>query len=190
MRTTINSFTNEKCKLSGDIWATISGAFVTQPAKRGSVLLHEGDVSDKLYFIESGLVRAFYEWEGKEYTSWFASDEQFACSARSFFRQVPSFETIQVIEPSIIAYVRHSDIQRILTAMPEVENLMRLLAEHFLLQNESRLRVLRSLTAQQRFDHFVQHYPELYSRVPLQHLASYLDVTPSTLSRLRAKRSV
>ncbi len=188
MRTVIQAIEGANFTLPGAVWEKIADAFVSQRFARGAVLVQQGDVSDKLYLVETGLIRGYYEWQAKEYTSWFAYDKQFGLSARSFFRQAPSFETVQVIEPSVISCVRYEDIQQSLTTLPEVEHLMRVLTEQFLLQYESRTRVLRGLSARQRLEHFVNHYPELYRRAPLQHIASYLDMTPATLSHLRAKK--
>lgn len=164
----------------------MKASLITQTFPRGSLLLMQGDVSDKLYFVETGLVRGFYEWTGKEYTAWFAQDGDFACSVRSFFTQDPSFETIQLLEESTLSFLRYQDIETAITAnTTDMQEFIRLLTEQYLLQHESRVRMLRGMSAKERWDIFTTHHPALYCRVPLQYIASYLDLTPATLSRLR-----
>lgn len=188
MRKVISKFESPVFSLPDAVWDKISTVLVTRSYASGSVLLSEGDISDKLYFIEDGIARSFYESNGQEYTTWFARNKQFACSVRSFFRQVPSFETIQLLTDAKVSCVSYSDIQLGLATLPEVSQLMRLLTEQYVLQYESQARVFRSLNARQRLDHFVKHNPEIYREVALKDIATYLDMDPCTLSRLRAER--
>lgn len=152
-----------------------------------SLLLLEGDINDKIYFIEQGLARAFYYKNGKEYTSWIMQEGNFFYSAFSFLNQEPSFETIQLIEPSRLFFIRYTDLQKLLVENLEVNRTWRVLTENNLLRYDIQNRMLRSTTAEERLKKFIEDYPELYGRVPLKYIASYLDITPSSLSRLRSE---
>lgn len=185
MKNFIHKFENGGSTLLDKTWDEIKCDFVSQKMPKGSILLMQGDVSDKLYFVNSGAVRGYYEWSGKEYTSWFAHDKQFACSIRSFFTQTPSVETIHLLEETELCYFRYRDTEGDDAASCRVNELMQLITEQYLLLYESRVRMLRGMSAQERWDVFTTNYPELYRRVSLQHIASYLDLTPSTISRLR-----
>ena len=189
MENTIHKFEEDSFTLPEQVWSHIKGICITQTLPRGSILLMQGDVSDKLYFMEQGVARGFYEWSKKEYTSWFVQEKQFACSIRSFVRQTPSFETIQLLETSKVSFVRYTDIQQTIRLLPEISHLTQLLNQHYLLRYESLVRVLRGMSAKERWDIFTAHHPGLYKRVPLQYIASYLDLTPSTVSRLRTKKT-
>ena len=163
----IHNFEKDGFELPNTFREEMKANLITQTFPRNSLLM-QGDVSDKLYFVEMGLVRGFYEWTGKEYTSWFAQDGDFACSVRSFFRQTPSFETIQLLEETTLSFLRYQDIEAAITANTAgMQAFIRLLTEQYLLQYESRGRMLRGMSARERWDIFTTHHPALYSRVSL-----------------------
>lgn len=185
MKNFIHKFEKGNSRLLDAAWDEIKGEFITQTLPKGSILLMQGDVSDKLYFVKSGAVRGYYEWSGREYTSWFAHDKQFACSVRSFFTQTPSVETIHLLEETELCFFRYRDTEGENETAVAINELLQLATEQYLLQYESRVRMLRGMNAQERWDVFTSNFPELYKRVSLQHIASYLNMAPSTISRLR-----
>ena len=146
-------------------------------------LLKEGEVFQKMYFIEKGMARAFYFDEGKEHTSWFMKEGDFIISVNSFYKQVPSQENIEVLEDSIMASISYHQLQELYQKHLEFNIISRVLTEHYYSLSEERLFAMRQSSAKHRFDFFINHYPELAKRISLKQMASFLRMTPETISR-------
>jgi CRP/FNR family transcriptional regulator, anaerobic regulatory protein len=151
-----------------------------------TILLREGEVFQRMYFIEKGLARAFYFDEGKEHTSWFMKEGDFIISVNSFYKQVPSQESIEVLEDSIMASITYGQLQELYQKHLEFNIISRVLTEHYYSLSEERLFAMRQSSAKHRFEFFITRYPELAKRISLKQMASFLRMTPETISRLRA----
>jgi CRP-like cAMP-binding protein len=151
-----------------------------------TILLREGEVFQRMYFIEKGLARAFYFDEGKEHTSWFMKEGDFIISVNSFYKQVPSQESIKVLEDSIMASITYIQLQKLYQKHLEFNIISRVLTEHYYSLSEERLFAMRQSSAKHRFEFFITRYPELAKRISLKQMASFLRMTPETISRLRA----
>jgi CRP/FNR family transcriptional regulator, anaerobic regulatory protein len=153
-----------------------------------TLLLKEGHVFSKMYFIEKGLARAYYFDEDKEITSWFMKEGDFVISVHSFYKQAPSKENIELLEDAVLASITYAQLQELYKKHLEFNFISRVLTEHYYSLSEERIFAMRQMTAQHRFDFFNKAYPEILSRVPLKQIATFLRMTPETLSRLRAQR--
>jgi CRP-like cAMP-binding protein len=151
-----------------------------------TILLREGEIFQRMYFIEKGLARAFYFDEGKEHTSWFMKEGDFIISVNSFYKQVPSQESIEVLEDSIMASITYGQLQELYQKHLEFNIISRVLTEHYYSLSEERLFAMRQPSAKHRFEFFIIRYPELAKRIFLKQMASFLRMTPETISRLRA----
>ena len=151
-----------------------------------TILLREGEVFQRMYFIEKGLARAFYFDEGKEHTSWFMKEGDFIISVNSFYKQVASQESIEVLEDSIMASITYGQLQELYQKHLEFNIISRVLTEHYYSLSEERLFAMRQSSAKHRFEFFITRYPELAKRISLKQMASFLRMTPETISRLRA----
>jgi CRP-like cAMP-binding protein len=151
-----------------------------------TILLREGEIFQRMYFIEKGLARAFYFDEGKEHTSWFMKEGDFIISVNSFYKQVPSQESIEVLEDSIMASITYVQLQELYQKHLEFNIISRVLTEHYYSLSEERLFAMRQSSAKHRFEFFITRYPELAKRISLKQMASFLRMTPETISRLRA----
>ncbi len=151
-----------------------------------TILLRVGEIFQRMYFIEKGLARAFYFDEGKEHTSWFMKEGDFIISVNSFYKQVPSQESIEVLEDSIMASITYGQLQELYQKHLEFNIISRVLTEHYYSLSEERLFAMRQSSAKHRFEFFIIRYPELAKRISLKQMASFLRMTPETISRLRA----
>ncbi len=151
-----------------------------------TILLRVGEIFQRMYFIEKGLARAFYFDEGKEHTSWFMKEGDFIISVNSFYKQVPSQESIEVLEDSIMASITYGQLQELYQKHLEFNIISRVLTEHYYSLSEERLFAMRQSSAKHRFEFFITRYPELAKRISLKQMASFLRMTPETISRLRA----
>lgn len=158
-----------------------------QKLPKWSLLLIEGQISDKLFFLCEGLARAFYYEKGEERTSWVVSQNDFFYSTKSFIQQKPSFETIQLLEDSTVISIDKKDIELLFQKFPETTYASLRITEKYLLHHDERVRSLR-LTARDRYARFQEKYPEIASKVKIQYIASYLGLSHSHLSHLRMKK--
>jgi CRP-like cAMP-binding protein len=159
-----------------------------QTVEKKTQLLQAGQVCNQLWFINQGLARAYYFKEDKEITSWFMMETDFIISVRSFFGQQRSYEYIEMLEPSELVSITYSDLQELYATYSEFNQVGRILTERYYARSEERLFQLRMNTAQERYDALLMAHPTIFQRASLKQIASYLGLTPETLSRLRAKR--
>lgn len=152
-------------------------------------LLRPGQVAHRIYFVERGLMRGYTLHAGQEMSSWFMGEGDFVISIVSFFTQQPSTEYLELLEPSVIGSVSYAQLQELYRTFPEFNYVGRVLTERYYVLSEQRTHQLRTLSAGERYEKFVRDSPQLAQRIPLKYLASYLGMTPETLSRLRAKRN-
>ncbi len=149
-------------------------------------LLREHAVSDYMYFIEKGVARIYYHKNGKEITEWIAMDEQFFLSITSYFQRTPSHLIIHTLEPSEVYGIHHNDFMALADQFHDVERLLRKLVTGSLILSQVRMDSIQFETAHQRYDRLLKTSPEIIQRVPVSYIASFLGVTPETLSRIRA----
>lgn len=158
-----------------------------QRLPKGSILLAEGQVSDKIHFIQEGLVRCFYFEKNEEITSWIVDEKNFVCSTSSFIKQQPSFETIQLLEDSVVCSLSYTHLEESYMRFPEIAYISLKISETYLLMHDERSRSLR-LPATERYNRFQKKYPGIVSRARIQHLASYLGLSRSCVNLIRAQK--
>lgn len=151
-------------------------------------LLKQGRPCKYLWFLTKGAVRYFYtDEEGKESNVWFSIDEDIVGDAPSFVNQTPSGESIQLLEDSELYAIEHKDLQNLLQKH-HVFALwyIKLVERYYVTQIEDRITDLQFLTAKQRYEKLLAQFPTISNRVSLGHIASYLNITQETLSRIRS----
>lgn len=155
---------------------------------RDHFMVSENAVCDHIYFVKKGILRIFYFKNGKEITEWIAMDGTFCLSILSFFERTPSRLQIQTLEASEIMGIHYDDLTGMAARFHEVETLFRKMMTASLILSQYRMDSIQFETAQQRYDRLLETQPELLRRVPLTYIASFLGITPETLSRIRAHR--
>ncbi len=148
-------------------------------------LFKKGHICDKIYFIQKGLFRCFYEVNEKEICSWLMKEMDIIISVESFFMQVPSYENIQAIEDSAYYYITYNELNYLYQNFMEFNFIARKLTEHYYTLSEKRLFTMRSQKAVDRYQFLRDHFPDIIQRVPSGYIASYLGVTTETLSRIK-----
>lgn len=153
------------------------------------LLLQPGQVAQRLYFVEQGLVRGYALHAGQEVSSWFMPEGDFVISIVSFLTQQPATEHLELLEASVLHSISYAQLQALYREFPELNYVGRVLTERYYVQSEQRAYQLRTLPAAERYAQLLRQFPGLGQRVPLKYLASHLGIAPETLSRLRARRT-
>jgi CRP-like cAMP-binding protein len=151
-------------------------------------LLKPGKPCKYLWFMIEGAVRYFYTNEqGKETNTWFSLDTQIITDTTSFVHQEPAQESIQLIEDCELFAIEYTALQTLLQKHHSFALwYIKLVEMHYISQIEDRLADLQFLDAKQRYQKLLNHYPDITNRISLGNIASYLNITQETLSRIRA----
>lgn len=155
---------------------------------RKSFLIQPELTNKKIYFLEKGIVRAYFIENSKEHTTWFFKENDLVISIISFFTQKPSNEFIEALEDCTVWSLSYLDLQYLYHHYPEFNFIGRVLTEKYYCQSEIRNYNIRMKTVAERYAFLQQQLPDIINRIPLKYIASHLEIEPETLSRLRAKK--
>lgn len=155
---------------------------------RGGQIFRQGERVDRIYFVGRGLVRVFYRSEsGEEINRSFFRENEFFTAELSFYGNMPSNVGAEALEDTRLLFISRETLGECYRRNPGWERLGRLIAEQNYVRKEIKEMFSRQTTARERYLHLLAKSPALVERVPLYHLASYLGITPETLSRIRRK---
>lgn len=156
------------------------------PAK--TILLNEGETARYIYFIKKGCLRLWFNKDGRDITFQFFFEGQAVASIDSFLSKQPSMFTLESIEPSSIISLSKENLERLQQLYPEMkEGFQEIMFQR--LRNYSNLFLSRIKdTPQERYEDLIKNHPEIIKRVPQHYIASYLGITPISLSRIRNRK--
>lgn len=174
--------------LPEDVLEEVLRSFSYVEYPRSYILLKPGKVCRQIWFMTRGAVRYYYTNEqGKELTTWFSLDEQVITDTTAFVHQQPTLESIQLLEDSAFFAIDYDALQRLLKSHHSFALwYIKLVEKHYISQIEERVSDLQFLDAKQRYHKLLLHYPNITNRISLGNIASYLNITQETLSRIRA----
>uniref|UniRef100_UPI003FF12BF9 Crp/Fnr family transcriptional regulator n=1 Tax=Prevotella sp. TaxID=59823 RepID=UPI003FF12BF9 len=153
---------------------------------KGDMILKEGEVCRCIYFIDKGLVRQFYIKHGKEVTEHLGDDHSVFMCIESLFKEVPTQLQVEALEPCMIYALPKDRLERVALHNVNIQILYRKILEESLILSQVHADLVRFETAQDRYRRMCKLYPQVVLRAPLLFIASYLQMTPETLSRVRA----
>ncbi|MNE35439.1 Fumarate and nitrate reduction regulatory protein [compost metagenome] len=148
-------------------------------------LLKAGDIEKNMWWIASGAVRMFYENDGEEIDTQFSFENTFVTSCASLLSHNPSIYSIQALENTEVLAISKENLDQFYDHSKNAERLGRLSLERQFLAKEERDRSLRADSATDRYLQLLQSQRDLAQRVPQKYIASYLGITPESLSRIR-----
>lgn len=152
------------------------------------LLLTPDKVSNRMFFIEKGLIQGYYLKEDKDISTGFMGEGQFVISPISFFLQRPSFEYLELLEDSLLWSLTYQQLISLYETYPAFNYVGRIITEQYYINSEVRTHNLRMLTADERYQWFISTYKPVLNRLSNKHIASFLGLTPETVSRIRAKK--
>lgn len=153
---------------------------------KGDMILKEGEVCRCIYFIDKGLVRQYYIKHGKEVTEHLGDDHSVFMCIESLFKEVPTQLQVEALEPCMIYALSKDRLERVALHNVNIQILYRKILEESLILSQVHADLVRFETAQDRYRRMCKLYPQVVLRAPLLFIASYLQMTPETLSRVRA----
>lgn len=153
------------------------------------LLLREGEIARKIYFIRNGFARSYYlDRDGREHTNWFMGIRDIMISVHSFYTQQPSTENIQLLEDSTVLSLTWDQVHTIYAEHPEFNYHGRLLTQKYYIQSEERAILLRTKDPAERYKILLNSHPGILQKASLKDIASFLSITQETLSRIRAQK--
>lgn len=150
--------------------------------------IHANVIQQEIGFVFQGLIRAFYiDNQGNEITVNFVQENRYATHYTAFITRTPGKYYFQCIEPTILVNLSYDHIQAGYDKFPDIERYGRLIAEEVLKFQQKRIESFLFDTAEQRYLDFIKENPDLFNRVSLSHLSSFLGMERQTLTRIRQK---
>jgi CRP-like cAMP-binding protein len=155
--------------------------------KKGEVLFQEGEVCTCFYFLDKGLIRLYYyKQDGKEVTEHFASEGEGFGAIESLVEKQPSYLIAEALENSVIYKLNKEQIEQLCMKYWPVEYEFRKLLEIALVSSQKRMRSIQFETANDRYKYLLRHHPHIFQKATSIQIASYLGITPETLSRMKS----
>jgi CRP-like cAMP-binding protein len=158
------------------------------PAK--TTLLEEGEISKKLFIIEKGCIRVWFNNNGKDLTTQFFFENQSVASIESFMKKMPSPVVVETIESSILWWIHKNDLDKILEEIKEIPELRDRLINMLFERTFDYMKYFVSFikdSPTQRYLNLIEERTQIIQRVPQHYIASYLGVTTVHLSRIKSK---
>jgi CRP-like cAMP-binding protein len=153
-----------------------------------TLFIEAGHVQKSIGFITSGLIRSYYtDKDGNEITVRFYAENDYATHYTAFITQQPSKYTFQCLENTELVVLNYESMQWAYRNIQAFERYGRLVAEEILKMQQHRIESFIFQSAEERYLDFIKQYPQIYNRVSLSHLCSYLGIERQTLTRIRQK---
>ena len=175
-------------KLSDALKTALEERVVFKTFKKGELVHDASHVCTKSYFIQKVLMLVYFLKDGKEISEYFPAEGEWSNSPRSFRTRKVDIYYIDAIEDVEAFCLSVSDLMYLFEHFPEMERYARLsmgtVFGHFM----ERITSMRFTTAKEKYEHFITTYHDIYHRIPLGMIASYLGITQETLSRIRAEK--
>ncbi len=154
---------------------------------KNEILFSEGKVSDEIYFVTQGCIRLFYNANGNEKTAFFYTENQFICAGESYTFNIPARENYQAIEPTEVIIFKKNKTETLLQQVPKFEIIARIATENELITCQKIIASFVTQSPEERYLSLLEQQGALFQRVPQQYIASFLGVSPETLSRIKAR---
>ncbi len=177
---------NQRVPLTDEEFNICTNFFVSKKLKKHQFLLNEGDVCRYVGFVNSGCLREYkIDNKGVEHILQFAIEDWWVSDLHSFLSGLPAAYNIDALQDSEVLLLEKSAREELLDNCPKMERFFRLLIEANHVAANQRISDSLGASAEERYLKFIKTYPRLFEQVPQSQIASYLGVTPQSLSRIR-----
>jgi CRP-like cAMP-binding protein len=168
----------------------IAENIVVQTFKKGAILLNEGEIASKCYFILQGCVRQYQLTDGEEKTTAFFTEEQAVVSFSSYSQHIPAthYWSCEEDTTAIVGYLDKE--QEMYHKFPKLTEITRAMMEQDFGKTQQAFATFIASSPEERYRLLLKNRPDLVQRVPLHQIASYLGIKPESLSRIRKRISL
>ncbi|MDC6355709.1 MULTISPECIES: Crp/Fnr family transcriptional regulator [unclassified Robiginitalea] len=188
MYSTLFNYLKEKAGVDRGEFNRFSHYFKSKRLKKNETVLREGEICKGVYFVNNGCLRFFHlNEEGKELTRYFAFEGKFGTDLTSLITNEPSKENIQSIEQSEILYIIKTDFYELVKTEPSINLIYRDILEMAYVTSVKRIYNFQGEETLERLKWLMNYQPRILSRLSNKMIATYLGITPYTLSRLKSK---
>lgn len=180
----------KRVPLTDDEFEIISKFFISKKIRKNQFLLNEGNICRHIGFVNFGCLREYtIDNKGNEHIVQFAIEDWWVSDLNSFLSGLPSKYNIDALQDSEVFLLEKSAREELLHNCPKMERFFRLLIEANHVANYQRIADTLSASAEERYLKFIKTYPKLYEQIPQNQIASFLGITPQSLSRIRKELS-
>jgi CRP-like cAMP-binding protein len=177
---------NEKVSLTPEEEATIKTYLTPKKLRKKQYLLQEGDVCRSIAFISAGVLKAYsVDDDGNEHIIQFGLEGWIISDMYSFLTGEPATYNIDAIEDTELVLFTHENFELLCREIPAFNNMVNAILQRSFIAAQNRIQASLTLTAEEKYLNFISKYPGFASRIPQTMIASYLGMTPETLSRIR-----
>lgn len=180
---------SEYIAVSDELKRELTERLRVQTFPKGSMLLNANEICVESHFIRKGILRIYFLREQKEISEYFCEEGDWVNSPRSFMFRKPDHYFIDAIEETDVFTLHINDLGFLFDNFPEMERYARLSMGTMLFHLIEKVHSTQCLDAKQKYDHFRRVYKNIHARLPLGMIASYLGISPETLSRVRTRRN-
>ena len=184
------NFANQFVSLNPSEKELIAKQLTFRNVSKNTILVDIGQTAKEVFFINKGCLRFYYLTnEGNEITGFVFTENMFAGSHESFFSQVPSIQVLETLEDSELIIFSYEKLHQLFDEIPKMNTLVRKLLEQRMSHAQKVIASLIINKPQDRYTTYQALHPGLENRIPQHVLASYMGITPVSLSRIRARKS-
>lgn len=165
----------------------IQNAVQIKHFEKNELFLREGEICTSIGFLEKGSMRLYYDSPEKEACNDFFFENSVIGSFASFLTEMPSIVSIAAIEDCEVILFEKKDLFELIQKFPSLKRLADFILQEHFIRAEKREEALLKYSHEKRFRNLLEEHPKIFKRVPLHYVASYLNITPETLSRYRTR---
>jgi CRP-like cAMP-binding protein len=179
---------NKYVTLTADEIKIVEFFFQPRKFRKRQYILQEGDVSRLETFITKGLTRIYeVDDKGQEHVLQFGLEDWWVGDLYSFLAEVPTTYNIDCLEDTEVLQITKPNLESLYERVPKIERHFRIMVQNAFIASNRRLSATLAKSAQERYEEFIKKYPQIEQRVPNHQIASYLGITPQSLSRIRSQ---
>lgn len=184
----VGIYIRDRISVTDEELALILSFFKPLKARKNQLLITQGQTSQRTFFVGKGCLRIYFiNEEGQHATRYFAFENNFATALMSFITGEPTQEYIECVENSELLFINQKDFYHLLEIVPSWEKFYRCYLEKAYVNNTNRLMSFVTTDALERYMNLLRESPDIVKRLPNKMVASYLNISPETLSRLKSK---